>query len=344
MGLFKQNRVPRGVPTGGEWAEGARGEPDLSARDEHLLDTWSEESISSDRIDELVDDDLTRISRMRPSQRETLLEREAEALDPATGPERLDALAGHQDSLVRSAAASRHDLDPRTLITLRDDPNPFVRVAALENSSMPTRALVQYASTESGSAELRASLKGRESDSQIALAVASNREAPADLLSELATSKDADVQTAVATNPRSTPEVLNYLAAHPTSDVRAAVAANPGVPPVTFTRLEKETDDVVVRSVDRQRRTQGSAFYDGRDVREAKEHEALQRAEAKQAKKMAKRGLTPDGQPVHRPYAPRRRKPRMVTRVARFGWRIVNYWILRRSYSMLMKALRSGRR
>ena len=332
------NRVQAGIPEGGQFSEAAKSRPDLPPLDENLAQTWSQEYVPSVNADASMDSLEDSIAQMSDEQRRELLETEEQALD-STDPEELTELASHPSPLVRGAVAANESMDERALVTMRDDPDPFVRVSALENPNMSDHAVIQYAKTRAGDDELRACLTGREDNAAVAAAVAANSRTPPETLSQLASVRDDTVQAEIAANPSARPEALNYLSAHSNPAIRAAVAANPNVPARTFGTLEREGDPNVAGVIDAQRRNHSSAFYDGRDVYEAKAWNNDQKAYRKHVKKMAKRGLDEKGQPLPQSQLGKGRR-----RGGRLGRRVVSYWVLRGSYDILRGSVRATMR
>lgn len=337
MGKSRQfyHRVPKGVPTGGEFAEHQRTEPETAVFDANWAQAQSRPRQSMDARDFVEADDDARIAAMDDRARAQLLEAEAQALDPDTDAQTLRHLAGHPESLVRSAVAANPNLDERALVTMRDDPNPFVREQALANPSLPKFALAQYVASEADPQELRMVWGADRDDPDIASALAANEATPSVVLTDLASTDDEATAVTVAAHPAATNEMLNYLAVSGSEKVRAAAAANPNVPARSFHRLVRDPSESVQRAVDAVCRTPSSRFYDGRDVREAEEAAAAERQQIQ----------------AQMPVATAARKPSRGRRVARFAGRmlrggtriavrVVAYMVLRRSFAALMRGHR----
>ncbi|HEX8271305.1 MAG TPA: hypothetical protein VF615_01565 [Longimicrobiaceae bacterium] len=226
-------------------------------------------------------DDLWHVLHPAPTVRAWYLLREPgarkrarhEAEDPATAPERLDALSRHLDSAVREAVA-RHPRAPETALRRLLEADESLASTVLENPSLPAALWPALADTDRGwileavarnrhappealrtvaarvAHRLSDDFEGDEDDfdpsdvSDVMVAIAENPATPAEVLAELARlnrervpSERAELDEPLAKHPDTLPALLAELAASPDDSARAAVAAHPATPPEALDSL-----------------------------------------------------------------------------------------------------------
>ena len=172
-------------------------------------------------------------------------DRDREAENPNTPPDRLEAIAkqcsGQERWFTRSLVAKNPSTPKDTILRLARDPNGPVRIGVVENPSTPIETLTFLADDENELVVSEVARNARtpattlrhlwaescSSDHRIILA--SNPNTPPDVLSALVTRLPANaaVELEVAANPSTPQDTIAWLAGDEETPMRIAAAGNP---------------------------------------------------------------------------------------------------------------------
>lgn len=201
--------------------------------------------------------EIRRLAREREAALAALPERidpYKEALDPATPPERIEELAGHEASHVRRAAALNLAAPPHVLARLAEDPDCGVRWCAGRNSLLPPELLERLArdpdpearGSVAGNPELPEHLRDllwRDPDGEVRASVL--RHLPLSVLADAVRDPDPRVRMAL-TNREDLPlELMEQLVTDADAQVRLYLLVIARPPAHIIRRLLKDKDEAV---------------------------------------------------------------------------------------------------
>ncbi|MGL5823682.1 MAG: hypothetical protein ACRCYU_02300 [Nocardioides sp.] len=230
---MNQNRVSAGVPSGGQFVGGERGEVEAGLTPRWLPDFDMSYGVT----------DPDELARLAESPDVDIRADVAENLN--TPPEVLAGLASDPDMIVRNAVAEHLNTRPEDLAGLSvetdKEGDPCVRSVVAGNPSASLATLDRLA---------------RDSKHGVRAQVAANVSAPPAALDHLAEDSSIEVRSAVAGNRSARGETLAKLVAENPSDSRicSLAATNPSTPAGTLHALVRHGDPIVRRSLAKNRR------------------------------------------------------------------------------------------
>ncbi|MEI6694348.1 MAG: HEAT repeat domain-containing protein [Actinomycetes bacterium] len=197
----------------------------------------------------------------------------AVASNPSCSEDLLFELAGSSDESVRYGVAVNPKAPEKLLMQLLDDVDDYVPTALISsNPNLSTNLMVFIASRqdrwlyreEGGTAKSILALRkdcpifllellGRNHDGDLSdwirMNVATNLNAPAELLYELSQDLDLEVRQAVAANPSAPLKTLSQLASEDSEGTRSSVATNRSSPAELLAQLATDPHESVRRGV-----------------------------------------------------------------------------------------------
>jgi hypothetical protein len=172
-----------------------------------------------------------------------------------TNAEVLNQLSGDKNISVRIAVASNKNTPPAALMKLANEESKSILNAIASNEGSPEEVIMKLAAREEKDIRLTIANSTKYTNvlvklskdllPSVRLAVTHNMKTPAEILSQLAGSKETQIRTGVAYNINTQPETLSKLSQDKQMWPRWGVAGNPNTPVNILMKLANDKEENV---------------------------------------------------------------------------------------------------